>query len=455
MELSSLTAVSPLDGRYASKTVELRPIFSEYGLMRFRVQVELTWLKHLANCEAIKEVPAFSKETIEFIDSIIKNFSEEDAKNIKEREAVTNHDVKAVEYFLKDKTASNAEIAKVKEFIHFACTSEDINNNSHALMLKTAREEVILPVVDEIIAKITELAHKYAEVPLLARTHGQPASPTTIGKEMANVVYRMRRQRDEIARVEILGKINGAVGNFNAHSVAYPDVDWYAFSKAFEEDLGLTFNPYTTQIEPHDYMAELFGAVDRFNTILLDFDRDIWMYISNGVFTQKTIAGEIGSSTMPLKVNPIDFENSEGNLGIANALFMHLGNKLPVSRMQRDLTDSTVLRNLGVAFGYSLIAYKSTLKGISKLQANVEHTAVELDNNWEVLAEPYQTVMRRYGIANPYEKLKALTRGQKVTKEIMENFLESLDMPEEAKALLRGLTPATYIGRAVKFAKDI
>ena len=455
MELSSLTAVSPLDGRYASKTVELRPIFSEYGLMRFRVQVELTWLKHLANCEAIKEVPAFSKETIEFIDSIIKNFSEEDAKNIKEREAVTNHDVKAVEYFLKDKTASNAEIAKVKEFIHFACTSEDINNNSHALMLKTAREEVILPVVDEIIAKITELAHKYAEVPLLARTHGQPASPTTIGKEMANVVYRMRRQRDEIARVEILGKINGAVGNFNAHSVAYPDVDWYAFSKAFEEDLGLTFNPYTTQIEPHDYMAELFGAVDRFNTILLDFDRDIWMYISNGVFTQKTIAGEIGSSTMPHKVNPIDFENSEGNLGIANALFMHLGNKLPVSRMQRDLTDSTVLRNLGVAFGYSLIAYKSTLKGISKLQANVEHTAVELDNNWEVLAEPYQTVMRRYGIATPYEKLKALTRGQKVTKEIMENFLESLDMPEEAKALLRGLTPATYIGRAVKFAKDI
>ena len=455
MELSSLTAVSPLDGRYASKTVELRPIFSEYGLMRFRVQVELTWLKHLANCEAIKEVPAFSKETIEFIDSIIKNFSEEDAKNIKEREAVTNHDVKAVEYFLKDKTASNAEIAKVKEFIHFACTSEDINNNSHALMLKTAREEVILPVVDEIIAKITELAHKYAEVPLLARTHAQPASPTTIGKEMANVVYRMRRQRDEIARVEILGKINGAVGNFNAHSVAYPDVDWYAFSKAFEEDLGLTFNPYTTQIEPHDYMAELFGAVDRFNTILLDFDRDIWMYISNGVFTQKTIAGEIGSSTMPHKVNPIDFENSEGNLGIANALFMHLGNKLPVSRMQRDLTDSTVLRNLGVAFGYSLIAYKSTLKGISKLQANVEHTAVELDNNWEVLAEPYQTVMRRYGIANPYEKLKALTRGQKVTKEIMENFLESLDMPEEAKALLRGLTPATYIGRAVKFAKDI
>ena len=455
MELSSLTAVSPLDGRYDSKTSELRPIFSEYGLMRFRVQVELTWLKHLAACPQIKEVPEFSKETIEFIDSIIKNFSEEDAKDIKKREAVTNHDVKAVEYFLKDKTSTNEQIAAVKEFIHFACTSEDINNNSHALMLKTAREEVLLPVIDEIIAKITELAHNYADVSLLARTHGQPASPTTIGKEMANVVYRMRRQRDQIAKVEIMGKINGAVGNFNAHSVAYPEINWYEFSKAFEEDLGLTFNPYTTQIEPHDYIAELFNAVDRFNTILIDFDRDIWGYISNGVFTQKTIAGEIGSSTMPHKVNPIDFENSEGNLGIANALFVHLGNKLPISRFQRDLTDSTVLRNLGVAFGYSILAYKSTLKGISKLQANAEHTAIELDNNWEVLAEPYQTVMRRYGIENPYEKLKALTRGQKVTKEIMENFLEELDMPEEAKALLRGLTPAKYIGRAVQFAKDI
>ncbi|MGN0915873.1 MAG: adenylosuccinate lyase [Succinivibrio sp.] len=455
MELSSLSAVSPLDGRYGSKNEELRPIFSEYGLMRFRVQVELTWLKHLAACPEIKEVPAFSKETIDFIDSIIKNFSVEDAEDIKRREAVTNHDVKAVEYFLKDKTSSNDEIAKVKEFIHFACTSEDINNNSHALMLKTAREEVILPVIDKLIAEIADLAHKYADIPLMARTHGQPASPTTIGKEMANVVYRMRRQRDEIARVEILGKINGAVGNFNAHTVAYPEVDWYAFSKNFEEDLGLTFNPYTTQIEPHDYMAELFAAVDRFNTILIDFDRDIWGYISNHIFTQKTIKGEIGSSTMPHKVNPIDFENSEGNLGIANALFVHLGNKLPISRFQRDLTDSTVLRNLGVAFGYSLIAYKSTLKGISKLQANPEYTEWELDHNWEVLAEPYQTVMRRYGIANPYEKLKELTRGQKVTEEIMENFLENLDMPEEGKALLRGLTPAKYIGRAVKFAKDI
>ncbi len=455
MELSSLTAVSPLDGRYASKTAELRPIFSEYGLMRFRVQVELTWLKHLAACPLIKEVPAFSAETIEFIDNIIKNFSLEDAQDIKKREAVTNHDVKAVEYFLKDKTASCKEIADVKEFIHFACTSEDINNNSHALMLKTAREEVILPLCDEIIEKIAELAHTYAEVPLLARTHGQPASPTTIGKEMANVVYRLRRQRNEIAKIEIMGKINGAVGNFNAHTVAYPEVDWYAFSKAFEEDLGLTFNPYTTQIEPHDYIAELFAAIDRFNTIMIDFDRDIWGYISYGTFTQKTIAGEIGSSTMPHKVNPIDFENSEGNLGIANALFVHLGNKLPISRFQRDLTDSTVLRNLGVAIGYSILAWKSTLKGISKLQANAQHTAEELDNNWEVLAEPYQTVMRRYGIANPYEKLKALTRGQKVTRQMMLDFLDTLEIPESAKAQLRELTPATYIGRAVKFAKDI
>lgn len=455
MELSSLTAVSPLDGRYASKTEELRGIFSEYGLMRFRVQVELTWLKHLAACPEIKEVPPFSKETVDFIDSIIKNFSVEDALDIKNREAVTNHDVKAVEYFLKDKTKDNAEISKVREFIHFSCTSEDINNNSHALMLKTAREEVLLPVMDKIIAEITELAHKYADIPLLARTHGQPASPTTVGKEMATFAYRLKKQRDQAAAVVILGKMNGAVGNWNAHLSAYPDVDWRSFSKAFEADLGITMNPYTTQIESHDYMAELFDAIDRFNTVLIDFDRDIWGYISYGTFTQKTIKGEIGSSTMPHKVNPIDFENSEGNLGIANALFKHLANKLPISRFQRDLTDSTVLRNLGVAMGYSLIAWKSTLKGISKLQANPDHTAAELDDNWEVLAEPFQTVMRRYGIANPYEKLKELTRGRKVTREIMENFLETLEIPEEAKAQLRGLTPATYIGFAVKLAQEI
>ncbi len=455
MELSSLTAVSPLDGRYASKDEELRSIFSEYGLMRFRVQVELTWLKHLAACPQIKEVPAFSKETVDFIDSIIQNFSVEDALDIKKREAVTNHDVKAVEYFLKDKTKDNAEIAKVREFIHFACTSEDINNNSHALMLKTARDEAILPVMDKVIAEITELAHKYADIPLLARTHGQPASPTTIGKEMATFAYRLKKQRDAYANVVILGKMNGAVGNWNAHSVAYPEVDWESFAREFEADLGLTMNPYTTQIESHDYMAEMFDAVDRFNTILIDFDRDIWGYISYGTFTQKTIKGEIGSSTMPHKVNPIDFENSEGNLGIANALFKHLGNKLPISRFQRDLTDSTVLRNLGVAFGYCLIAWKSTLKGISKLQANPEHTAAELNDNWEVLAEPYQTVMRRVGIANPYEKLKELTRGRKVTEEIMENFLANLDMPAEAKDLLKDLTPASYIGKAVELAKKI
>lgn len=455
MELSSLTAVSPLDGRYASKDEELRSIFSEYGLMRFRVQVELTWLKHLAACPQIKEVPAFSQETIDFIDSLIKNFSVEDALDIKKREAVTNHDVKAVEYFLKDKTKDNAEIAKVREFIHFACTSEDINNNSHALMLKTARDEAILPVMDKVIAEIVDLAHKYADIPLLARTHGQPASPTTIGKEMATFAYRLKKQRDAYASVVILGKMNGAVGNWNAHSIAYPEVDWESFAREFEADLGLTMNPYTTQIESHDYMAEMFDAVDRFNTILIDFDRDIWGYISYGTFTQKTIKGEIGSSTMPHKVNPIDFENSEGNLGIANALFKHLGNKLPISRFQRDLTDSTVLRNLGVAFGYCLIAWKSTLKGISKLQANPEHTAAELNDNWEVLAEPYQTVMRRVGIANPYEKLKELTRGRKVTEEIMENFLANLDMSDEAKALLKDLTPATYIGKAVELAKKI
>lgn len=455
MQLSPLTAISPLDGRYESKVKELRAIFSEYGLMRFRVQVELTWLKKLASCPEIKEVPAFSKETIAFIDDIIANFSVEDAEDIKRREAVTNHDVKAVEYFLKDKTASNEEISKVKEFIHFACTSEDINNNSHALMLKTAREEVLLPLCDELINEITRLAHEYAELPLMARTHGQPASPTTLGKEMANVVYRLRRQRDQIAAVEIMGKINGAVGNYNAHLSAYPEVDWYTFSKEFEESLGLTFNPYTTQIEPHDYIAELFNALERFNTIILDFDRDIWGYISYGTFKQKTIAGEIGSSTMPHKVNPIDFENSEGNIGLANAIFAHLASKLPVSRFQRDLTDSTVLRNLGVACGYSVLAWKSTLKGISKLQANEAHVRDELDHNWEVLAEPYQTVMRRYGIANPYEKLKELTRGREVNAETMLKFIDTLEIPEEAKEQLRKLTPETYIGRAVAFAKDI
>lgn len=455
MQLSPITAISPLDGRYESKVQELRAIFSEYGLMRFRVQVELTWLKMLAACPQIKEVPEFSAEAIAFIDNIIENFSIEDAEDIKRREAVTNHDVKAVEYFLKDKTSTNEEIAKVKEFIHFACTSEDINNNSHALMLKTAREGVILPLCDKLIEEITRLAHEYVNLPLLARTHGQPASPTTLGKEMANVAYRLRRQRKQIAEVEILGKINGAVGNYNAHYSAYPEVDWPSLAKNFEESLGLTWNPFTTQIEPHDYIAELFNAIERFNTIVLDFDRDIWGYISYGTFTQKTIAGEIGSSTMPHKVNPIDFENSEGNLGLANAIFAHLANKLPVSRFQRDLTDSTVLRNLGVACGYSILAWKSTLKGISKLQANEAHVRDELNHNWEVLAEPYQTVMRRYGIANPYEKLKELTRGREVNKETMLTFIDTLEIPEEAKENLRKLTPETYIGIADKITATL
>lgn len=455
MELSALTAISPLDGRYASKTSELRAVFSEYGLMRFRVQVELTWLKHLAACPQIKEVPPFSADTISFIDGIIRDFSVGDAEEIKKLEAVTNHDVKAVEYFLKNRTANNTEISKVKEFIHFACTSEDINNNAYALMLKYARKEVLLPEMDKLIEAISNLAHTYAAQPLLARTHGQPASPTTLGKEMANFVSRLRRQREGLASVKIMGKMNGAVGCYNAHRCAYPQIDWPAFSQAFEEDLGLNFNPYTTQIEPHDYMAEFFDALCRFNTIVTDFDRDLWGYISLEVFTQKTVAGEIGSSTMPHKVNPIDFENSEGNLGVANALLTHLGNKLPISRFQRDLTDSTVLRNLGVAAGYSLLAWKSTQKGISRLQSNPDHTAAELENNWEVLAEPYQTVMRRCGIANPYEKLKALTRGRKVTRAIMLQFLETLELPEEDKARLRALTPAGYTGAAEQLAKEI
>ncbi|WP_406037984.1 adenylosuccinate lyase [Succinimonas sp.] len=455
LELSTLTAVSPIDGRYAGKCAELREIFSEYGLMRFRVTVEINWLKKLAQEPGITEVPPFSAEAVKFLDSIIENFSIEDAKAIKKHESVTNHDVKAVEYFLKDKVAAFPEINNVKEFIHFACTSEDINNNSHALMLKTAREEVIVPLFTKVIDAIADLAHRYANDPMMSRTHGQPASPTTLGKEMANVVYRLRRQLKQIEAVEIMGKINGAVGNYNAHMSAYPDVDWNRFSREFEEGLGLTWDPYTIQIEPHDYIAELFDAIARFNTIVMDFDRDIWGYICLGIFKQRTIAGEVGSSTMPHKVNPIDFENSEGNIGIANAVFRHLAMKLPVSRWQRDLTDSTVLRNLGVAVGYTEIAMKSTLKGVSKLEANTAHMLEELDMNWEVLAEPYQTVMRRYGVDKPYEKLKALTRGQKVNREIMMNFIETLEIPEEGKAALRKLTPANYIGRAAEFAAEI
>ena len=455
MDLSALTAVSPLDGRYGDKCTALRPIFSEYGLLRFRVEVEVRWLQQLASHPGIPEVPTLSAAANALLDSIVVDFSEEDAGRIKAIERTTNHDVKAVEYFLKEKVAASAELNAVSEFIHFACTSEDINNNSHGLMLKTAREEVILPYCEKLVAEVKRLAHEYRDMPLLSRTHGQPASPTTMGKEMANVAYRLERQVKQIKAVEILGKINGAVGNYNAHISAYPEVDWHAFSEQFVTGLGLTWNPYTTQIEPHDYIAELFDAVARFNTILLDFDRDIWGYICLGHFKQRTIAGEIGSSTMPHKVNPIDFENSEGNLGLANALFDHLAAKLPVSRWQRDLTDSTVLRNLGVAVGYSLIAYQATLKGISKLEANVANMAADLDSNWEVLAEPIQTVMRRYGIEKPYEKLKELTRGRRVDAQGMREFIDTLALPESVKDELKLLTPANYIGRAVTLVDEL
>ena len=455
MELSALTAVSPIDGRYGDKCLALRPIFSEYGLLRFRVEVEVRWLQKLASHPGIPEVPAFSTAANAALDAIVANFNEEDAGRIKAIEKTTNHDVKAVEYFLKEKVAGNSELAAVSEFIHFACTSEDINNNSHGLMLKEAREQVIVPFCEKLVAEIKRLAHEYRDIPLLSRTHGQPASPTTMGKEMANVAYRLERQLKQIKAVEILGKINGAVGNYNAHISAYPDVDWHQFSEEFVTGLGLTWNPYTTQIEPHDYISELFDAIARFNTILIDFDRDVWGYICLGHFKQRTVAGEIGSSTMPHKVNPIDFENSEGNLGLANALFDHLAAKLPISRWQRDLTDSTVLRNLGVAVGYSLIAYQATLKGISKLEANAGNMASDLDSNWEVLAEPIQTVMRRYGIEKPYEKLKELTRGRRVDADGMREFIDTLALPEEVKIELKKLTPANYIGRAVKLVDEL
>lgn len=452
--LSALNAISPVDGRYGSKTIALRTIFSEFGLIRFRVEVEVRWLQQLSRHSGIPEVPAFSAATNQYLDKIVSDFNEQDAQAIKDIERTTNHDVKAVEYFLKKKFVGNAELEAVLEFVHFACTSEDINNLSHGLMLREGRE-VFLKDAEAIIDGIVKLAHDYADVSMLSRTHGQTASPTTVGKEMANVAARLRRQITTVKNVELLGKINGAVGNYNAHLSAYPDIDWQANAQTFVESLGLSWNPYTTQIEPHDYIAELFDAIARFNTIVIDFDRDIWGYISLNYFKQRTIAGEVGSSTMPHKVNPIDFENSEGNLGIANAIFGHLSEKLPISRWQRDLTDSTVLRNMGVGFGYSLIAYASTLKGISKLEINRARLAEDLENAWEVLAEPIQTVMRRYNVEEPYEKLKALTRGQTITRELMLQFVETLEIPDEAKKLLRNLTPANYIGNAVDQAKDI
>ncbi|WP_028301738.1 adenylosuccinate lyase [Oceanospirillum beijerinckii] len=455
MQLSSLTAISPVDGRYGSKTADLRPWVSEFGLIRARVEVEIRWLQRLAEHDQIAEVPALSAEANQLLNDLVANFGEEDAQRIKEIERTTNHDVKAVEYFIKERIEVNDELKAVTEFVHFACTSEDINNLSHALMLKGALDNVVLPAMKEVVAAIRQLALDNAEQPMLSRTHGQTASPTTLGKEMANVAARLQRQVVQVEAVELLGKINGAVGNYNAHLSAYPDIDWQANAEIFVESLGLTFNPYTTQIEPHDYIAELFDAVARFNTILIDFDRDVWGYISLGYFKQRTIAGEVGSSTMPHKVNPIDFENSEGNLGIANAIMQHLAAKLPISRWQRDLTDSTVLRNLGVGFGQSLIAYQASLKGISKLQTNADRLNADLENSWEVLAEPIQTVMRRYNIEKPYEKLKELTRGKAITKETLQEFVQTLDMPQEAKDELMQLTPHNYIGNAIDQAKAI
>jgi len=455
LELSSLSAICPVDGRYAGKTSELRGIFSEYGLIKYRVNVEVRWLQALAENEEIAEVNSLPDTAKDLLDSIVNNFNEEDASRVKTIESTTNHDVKAVEYFLKEKISENAELNAINEFIHFACTSEDINNLSYSLMLNDARESSLLGWMDKIINAIRDKAHLYAELPLLSRTHGQPASPTTLGKEMANVVARLRRQRDQLSQINISGKINGAVGNYNAHLSAYPEVDWQAFAEKFVSSLGLVWNPYTTQIEPHDYIAELFDSVARFNTILLDFDRDIWSYISVGHFKQKTVAGEIGSSTMPHKVNPIDFENSEGNLGIANALFNHLSAKLPISRWQRDLTDSTVLRTLGMGVAHSLIAYQSTLKGISKIEANEDNLSADLDANWEVLAEPIQTVMRRYGIEKPYEKLKELTRGKRINSDDLVRFIDSLDLPDPVKAEMKLMTPANYLGNAIEQAKKI
>ncbi|WKD48309.1 adenylosuccinate lyase [Microbulbifer spongiae] len=453
--LSALTAVSPIDGRYESKTAPLRAIFSEYGLMSARVEVEVRWLQQLSAHRQITEVAQFDDDANQLLDRIVADFSLGDARRIKEIERTTNHDVKAVEYFLKEKIRSNVQLAGVSEFVHFACTSEDINNLAHALMLRAGREKVLLPAMHNLVDKIAELAQHFADVPMLSRTHGQSASPSTVGKELANVVARLRRQINQIRAVPLLGKINGAVGNYNAHLSAYPEVDWEEYAEAFVNSLGLTWNPYTTQIEPHDYIAELFDAIARFNTILIDFNRDIWGYISLGYFKQRVVVGEVGSSTMPHKVNPIDFENSEGNLGLANAMLQHLAAKLPLSRWQRDLTDSTVLRNMGVGVGYSAIAYAATTKGLGKLEINRERLAKDLDNAWEVLAEPIQTVMRRYNIEAPYEKLKNLTRGQGITRETLKTFIESLEIPAEAKSALLELTPATYTGNAAEQARKL
>jgi len=451
--LSSLTAITPIDGRYAEKTAILRDTLSEYGLIYYRVFVEVRWFQLLANCGDIKELPALSNQAEAHIETIISDFSINDAEHIKQLESTTNHDMKAVEYFLKEKFIQHPELVPLTNFIHFGCTSEDINNLAYALMLKTTRDDIIEPALKSTLHELKTLAKLYAKIPMLARTHGQPASPTTVGKEFANVAARLKHTVEQLGHIDILGKFSGAVGNFNAHVVAYPKVDWLKFSQTFVKSLGLKYNSHTTQIEPHDYIAELFFCLSRANTILLDLSRDIWGYISLGYFTQKAVANEVGSSTMPHKINPIDFENAEGNFGLANALMQHMANKLPISRWQRDLSDSTVLRNIGVALGYCLIAYQAIQKGLTKLEVNTKALEHDLDNHWEVLAEAVQTVMRRYGIDEPYEKLKAFTRGKAITKESLHHFIEKLDLPKSAKADLLKLTPADYIGIAVNLSK--
>ena len=446
--LSELTAISAVDGRYRSKVLPLISYFSEYALIRYRTEVEIRWLQLLARDSQLEETGTLTAGASEFLNQLVSDFSIDDARRVKEIESKTNHDVKAVEYFIKEKMAAREDLQSHIEFVHFACTSEDINNLAYALMLKHAREQVLVPAMQNIITLLSELAQQYSEQPMLSRTHGQTASPTTVGKELANVAYRLKRQLSQFSDNQILGKINGAVGNFNAHLSAYPDVDWSRHSSQLVESLGLTWNPFTTQIEPHDYIAELFAALSRFNTVLIDFDRDIWGYISLGYFKQRTVVGEVGSSTMPHKVNPIDFENSEGNLGMANAILQHLAEKLPVSRWQRDLTDSTVLRNIGSGLAHSLIGYQALLKGLGKLELNPEALLADLEQSWEVLAEPIQTVMRRYGIQQPYEKLKELTRGQDITRETLHRFIDSLELPKDAKNRLKTLSPSTYLGNA-------
>lgn len=449
-----LTALSPLDGRYFEKVNALRPIFTEFGLNKRRVAVEIGWLKMLAACDDIKEVPPLSEGALQRLDALLDSFGETEAARIKAIESTTNHDVKAVEYFLKEAISDNSELVAISEFIHFACTSEDINNLSHALMLRDGHR-VLADTLDGLHTQLVTLARAHAQQPMLSRTHGQAATPTTLGKEMANVAARLARQTQAMANIQPMGKINGAVGNYNAHQVAYPEIDWPAFARDFLSTLGLEWNPYTTQIEPHDYMAEYFHSLIRVNTILIDFARDIWSYISLGYFRQKVIAGEVGSSTMPHKVNPIDFENAEGNLGLANAVLSHLAEKLPISRLQRDLTDSTVLRNMGVAIGHTLLALSSLERGINKLEAASEPMNADLDASWEILGEAVQTVMRRHGIPEPYEKLKALTRGQRLTPEIIHEFISNLEIPDEAKQRLLALTPASYVGYASRLAQDI